>query len=146
MLTPGTAIVAKPAEIPVDAMTMVLSSAGLLSLGSILGTFSYLTSTSYTFTDAQRGNFINMNPSGTCAITLPELSTITTPVMYLIRRAATTTAITLTAAGTNLFAAGAHSGTTTSTYAIPTTVGTVVLIYGVTSGSYANKWIPVQLV
>jgi len=138
-----------PAEIELDDRTMAFVGGSLVSFGSFIGGYSYLTGGSYAFDDTRRGHLINFAPddSGITAVTvtLPDLTTVTKPTMYLVRRASTTKPISFNRDGTNLFASGSHTGTTTTSYALPTTVGSVVLIYGVTSGLFANRWIPIPL-
>lgn len=141
---------ATPAIIPLDAQTITFRDGKLSAFGALLGTYAFLSGATYDFgADAtKRGAFIQLDPLTTMTITLPSLTDVTVvmPICYLIRRVGDG-AITLARGNaTDEFAPNlAGSGTATS-YTFPTTVGTTVLLYGVTSGAYAGRWIPVQLV
>lgn len=143
-----TSTASAPSAVGFDAQTMGVRAGKLSALGSLLGTFHYLTLTSYVFDDTRRGGFIQFAPATSTTVTLPSLTdtSVVMPIMYLMRRIKTGTITINRGNTTDVWADGEPSTGTTTSYTFPTTVGSTVLMYGVTTGGFAGRWIPIQLV
>ncbi|UOF77189.1 tail fiber protein [Caudoviricetes sp.] len=90
-----------------------------------------------TLTATNRGNLVNLS-GGTYTITLPDISTITTPYSVIFRRYSSTGTITISRGGTDTINSGASTGLTTVT--LSATVGDWIEFIADFTGATANQW------
>jgi hypothetical protein len=130
-----------------NAITLSAGQVGLTELSTtvnalfdgILGVNVYSydnTGSPFTFNSTHRGSVINVNTSGgAVSITLPQISGSTNPYAFIVKRTAGSSAITLNRSSTDTFNGGVNTS-----FVLPTTIGSAVLVIADFSGATAGQW------